>query len=102
MGVTRVLIDEQRGRQVARMMGLEVTGSIGVLLRAKREGLLAEVKSSTRSDAGTRHLDQRAVACIRFARSGRVARAVHSRIGGAVSEKVASGLFAFFEKSGLY
>lgn len=46
LGVTRVIIDEQRGRKVARTMGLAVTGSIGVLLRAKREGLLATVKPS--------------------------------------------------------
>jgi predicted nucleic acid-binding protein len=46
LGITRVVIDEQRGRAVARTMGLEVTGSVGVLLRAKREGLLAAVKPS--------------------------------------------------------
>ncbi len=46
LGITRVVIDERRGRAVARTMGLEATGSVGVLLRAKREGLLAAVKPS--------------------------------------------------------
>lgn len=45
-GIQRVVIDERRGRAVARTMGLEVVGSIGVLLRAKREGFIAEVKPS--------------------------------------------------------
>ena len=45
-GIRRVVIDERRARMVARTMGLEVVGSIGVLLRAKREGFLAEIKPS--------------------------------------------------------
>ena len=36
--VRTVCIDETAGRRVARLHGLLVTGSIGVLLRAKREG----------------------------------------------------------------
>ena len=39
-----VAIDERRGRIVARSLGLRVTGSAGILLRAKREGLLSAVK----------------------------------------------------------
>lgn len=31
-------IDESAGRRVARMAALQVTGSLGILLRAKREG----------------------------------------------------------------
>jgi hypothetical protein len=38
-----VVIDERRGRMLARSLGLRVTGSIGVLLRAKRLGLLPAV-----------------------------------------------------------
>ena len=33
-----VCIDEVAGRRVARLSGLSLTGSIGILLRAKREG----------------------------------------------------------------
>jgi predicted nucleic acid-binding protein len=36
--VQAVCIDEAAGRRVARLSGLSVTGSVGVLLRAKREG----------------------------------------------------------------
>jgi predicted nucleic acid-binding protein len=38
-----VAIDERRGRLVAREMGLAVTGSLGVLLRAKRLGVIDAV-----------------------------------------------------------
>jgi predicted nucleic acid-binding protein len=41
-----VLIDERRGRMVARLAGLEVAGTVGVLLRAKRLGILNEIKPS--------------------------------------------------------
>lgn len=46
LGIQRVVIDERRARTVARTMKLEVVGSIGVLLRAKREGMIAEVRPS--------------------------------------------------------
>lgn len=36
--IATVCIDESAGRRMARLNGLSVTGSIGVLLRAKREG----------------------------------------------------------------
>ena len=36
--ISTVCIDEPVGRRVARMSGLLVTGSLGILLRAKREG----------------------------------------------------------------
>lgn len=38
LGVPLVCIDETAGRRVARLCGLEVTGSIGLLLKAKRMG----------------------------------------------------------------
>jgi predicted nucleic acid-binding protein len=38
-----VAIDERRGRLVAREMGLDVTGSLGILLRAKRRGFIDAV-----------------------------------------------------------
>lgn len=37
-GIRTVCIDETAGRRAARLNGLAVTGSIGVLLRAQREG----------------------------------------------------------------
>ena len=36
--IQTVCIDEIVGRRIARLSGLSVTGSIGILLRAKREG----------------------------------------------------------------
>ena len=38
-----VLIDELRGRQTARKMGLAVKGTLGVLITAKRAGLISAV-----------------------------------------------------------
>jgi len=37
-GIPTVVIDETAGRRIARLNGLAVTGSIGILLRAKSEG----------------------------------------------------------------
>ena len=42
--IAEVLIDEHYGRKLALMNGLQVTGTIGILLRAKVEGLLGEIK----------------------------------------------------------
>ena len=39
-----VIIDEQEGRALARQVGLSITGTLGVLLRAKRSGLLQMIK----------------------------------------------------------
>ena len=36
--IQTVVIDEAAGRRIARLNGLSVTGSIGILLRAKSEG----------------------------------------------------------------
>ena len=43
-GISRVCIDERRGRQIARAVGLEVVGSLGLLLRAKLEGLVVTLR----------------------------------------------------------
>lgn len=53
----RILLDEREGRRVARSLGLEVTGVLGVLLRARQEGHLAslqEVMAQLRDEAGFR------------------------------------------------
>ncbi len=39
-----VLIDEAAGRAVARRLGLEVTGTVGLLVDAKRRGLLTFIR----------------------------------------------------------
>ena len=41
-----VAVYEKRGRRVARLFGLSVIGSVGILLRAKREGLIDAVRPS--------------------------------------------------------
>jgi predicted nucleic acid-binding protein len=37
-GIKTVCIDESLGRRIARLNGLKLTGSLGILLRAKKEG----------------------------------------------------------------
>src|SRR5689334_21439896 len=44
LGVERVIIDERRGRMVAQTMGLAVTGTVGILLRAKNLGMLQAIR----------------------------------------------------------
>jgi predicted nucleic acid-binding protein len=39
-GIDTVAIDEKAGRRVARIHGLKVTGSLGILLKAKNHGLI--------------------------------------------------------------
>lgn len=43
-GVTTVCIDEWRGRRAAKAVGLTITGSLGLLGRAKHFGILSEVR----------------------------------------------------------
>jgi len=40
----RLLLDERAARRVAEALGLSVVGTLGVLLAAKRRGLVAEVR----------------------------------------------------------
>ena len=46
LNAERVLIDERRGREVAKRLNLRYTGILGVLVEAKAQGLIAEVKPS--------------------------------------------------------
>ena len=39
-----VIIDERLGRRHAKRLGLTVTGTLGVLLRAKQRGFISEIK----------------------------------------------------------
>lgn len=41
----RLLMDDNRARKVARLNGIEVVGSLGVLLRAKRADLVPQIRS---------------------------------------------------------
>ena len=43
-GIRTVCIDEAVGRRIARLSGLAVTGSIGILIRAKKEGASFSMK----------------------------------------------------------
>jgi uncharacterized protein len=43
LGVEKVLIDERLGRLEAKVLGLSVMGTLGVLLKAKRQNLLTEI-----------------------------------------------------------
>jgi len=40
----RVLIDDLKARKVATMLGIPITGVLGVLLRAKNRGIIKEIR----------------------------------------------------------
>jgi len=40
-----VLIDDLKARKFAKMNGLKIIGTMGILLKAKKEGLIKEIKS---------------------------------------------------------
>ncbi|KYC41168.1 nucleic acid-binding protein [Scytonema hofmannii PCC 7110] len=44
IGADLLLIDDESGRKVARSLGIKLIGVLGVLIRAKRMGLIAAVK----------------------------------------------------------
>ena len=44
--IAAVCIDEAVGRRIARLNALAVTGSIGILLRAKQEGVSLSIRSA--------------------------------------------------------
>jgi predicted nucleic acid-binding protein len=43
-GLRQVLMDERKGRRVAAAAGLSVSGTVGVILRAKRNGHVRAVR----------------------------------------------------------
>lgn len=47
--IRTVCIDESAGRRVARLNGLLLTGSVGILLRARREGRSFSIREAIRS-----------------------------------------------------
>jgi len=42
----RLIIDERAGRDIARWLGIKMIGTLGILLLAKEEGLIPQVKDS--------------------------------------------------------
>ena len=38
-----VLLDERRGRTVAKQMNISIVGTVGLLIKAKQEGLVVEL-----------------------------------------------------------
>jgi len=40
----RVVLDDRKGRHLARSLGITVVGTLGLLLLAKRQGLLASIR----------------------------------------------------------
>jgi predicted nucleic acid-binding protein len=43
LGDVSIILDDKKARRVARQVGLAVVGTVGILLRAKRRGVLATV-----------------------------------------------------------
>jgi predicted nucleic acid-binding protein len=46
-GIQRVVIDDRNGRRVARSCGLSVTGSLGILVKAKAVGYPLSLREAT-------------------------------------------------------
>lgn len=44
LAAKRIVLDDKKARRVAREMGLRPIGTVGVILRAKREGLTPECR----------------------------------------------------------
>lgn len=57
-----VVIDERLGRRHARRLGINLTGTLGVLLRAKKQGLVSEIRPLVeRIHRGGIYLSQRLI-----------------------------------------
>ena len=44
LGVSIILMDETRGRAMARRLGLSAVGVIGIFIKAKRANMIGEIK----------------------------------------------------------
>jgi predicted nucleic acid-binding protein len=53
-----VIIDEKMARNIAEYLGLSVTGTLGILLKAKQQGHITSFSECAKSDARTRYLLQ--------------------------------------------
>ena len=40
----RIIVDDRKAREVAQRIGVPVTGTVGLLLKAKQEGVIANVR----------------------------------------------------------
>ena len=49
MGARRVIIDERIGRNMAELLGLSVVGTLGVLLKAKEQGMISSFSGAVDS-----------------------------------------------------
>jgi predicted nucleic acid-binding protein len=39
-----LIIDERKGRKIAKTMGLNITGTLGIIIKGKKTGVLEKVK----------------------------------------------------------
>ncbi|KAB8318728.1 DUF3368 domain-containing protein [Tolypothrix campylonemoides VB511288] len=44
LGDVFMILDDRNARRIAQQLGLKVIGTVGMLLRAKQKGVIAEVK----------------------------------------------------------
>ncbi len=44
LGDVLLILDDKKARRVAQQLGLKVIGTVGMLLRGKRQGVIAEIK----------------------------------------------------------
>jgi predicted nucleic acid-binding protein len=40
----RIILDDRQARLVARRLGISITGTVGILVRAKRSGIIPSLK----------------------------------------------------------
>ena len=47
LSATQILLDERDARQIARSLGLSITGVLGILLRGRQEGVIPSMQEVT-------------------------------------------------------